>query len=509
MKKFTVLFLLLCFFTAGLNAQVTNLLVNGSSTNFTMASGDAISWSYDIPAGGTADIQLWIDVNQNGAIDQNTDILWQAFTQTDGTQGKDGPPDIDGTVNGSISFGMPIGLAPAHYIMSFKNNGIGQTVVGIITPLLNPTFTISGSITPAKANVVLNLSTDSDNGTFWLGISDASGNFQIKMGSDTTGNPFRLRIDNLYLFGTSIVSPQEFQFTIDPGVATTYTGKDFTVNAAAADIIGYLYDEDNNPILDGSDVWIWGNNGSLNRNLAVDFTGKFQIGLLSGELPVTYLSLGSGDQWDTSYVASQYTFPLINSGDHKTQNLIRFSTNATIEGRVTFDNNPPNAEIGLNATVNDTGGVQTLTNTNGDFVFQVSDKLHNYAINLNNMPPNLYYSTVVAHPGDKNVLVNLSSSPTAVKNNESTLPNDYSLSQNYPNPFNPSTKILYSIPQSGFVTLKVMNILGKEVTTLVNEQKAAGNYSVEFDGVNLPSGVYFYKLQAGTFSQIKKMILLK
>ncbi|RPI62554.1 MAG: T9SS C-terminal target domain-containing protein [Ignavibacteriales bacterium] len=88
-------------------------------------------------------------------------------------------------------------------------------------------------------------------------------------------------------------------------------------------------------------------------------------------------------------------------------------------------------------------------------------------------------------------------------------PVTYSLDQNYPNPFNPSTKIKYSLPVSGCVSLKVYDILGKEVTMLVNEEKTIGTYELNWNPTNLPSGVYFYRLQAGSFVQTRKMILLK
>ena len=90
-----------------------------------------------------------------------------------------------------------------------------------------------------------------------------------------------------------------------------------------------------------------------------------------------------------------------------------------------------------------------------------------------------------------------------------TLPEQFSLEQNYPNPFNPSTTINFSIPASGFVTLKVFNVLGSEVATLVNEQKEPGSYQVEFDSNNYSAGIYFYNLQAGNFIETRKMILLK
>ena len=91
----------------------------------------------------------------------------------------------------------------------------------------------------------------------------------------------------------------------------------------------------------------------------------------------------------------------------------------------------------------------------------------------------------------------------------SLFPNNFQLSQNYPNPFNPSTKIKYSIPRTANVVIKVFDILGKEIETLVNEEKTAGTYELTWTIANQPSGVYFYRIQAGDFIQTKKMILLK
>jgi hypothetical protein len=96
-----------------------------------------------------------------------------------------------------------------------------------------------------------------------------------------------------------------------------------------------------------------------------------------------------------------------------------------------------------------------------------------------------------------------------------SLPISFTLKQNYPNPFNPTTKIKYAISSvaSGFslskVTLKIYDVLGNEVVMLVNEDQPAGNYEVSFDAKNLSSGIYFCKLQAGSFNQSIKMTLLK
>ena len=89
------------------------------------------------------------------------------------------------------------------------------------------------------------------------------------------------------------------------------------------------------------------------------------------------------------------------------------------------------------------------------------------------------------------------------------IPFEYKLSQNYPNPFNPGTTINFSIPKQGNVTLKVYDVTGKEVIILINEQRSAGNYTVSFDGANLPSGTYFYRLESGEFKEVKRMILVK
>jgi photosystem II stability/assembly factor-like uncharacterized protein len=99
--------------------------------------------------------------------------------------------------------------------------------------------------------------------------------------------------------------------------------------------------------------------------------------------------------------------------------------------------------------------------------------------------------------------------PTNVVVHANKTPGYYILGQNYPNPFNPMTKINYSISHTNFVTIKVFDSLGREVATLVNEEKSPGNYEIRFYGNNLSSGVYFYRMQAGSYSEVKKLILLK
>ncbi len=98
---------------------------------------------------------------------------------------------------------------------------------------------------------------------------------------------------------------------------------------------------------------------------------------------------------------------------------------------------------------------------------------------------------------------------TSVAENENSIPTTFSLDQNYPNPFNPSTRISWQSPISSHQTLKVYDVLGNEVATLVDDFRGAGRYEINFDASGLSSGIYFYKLQAGNFIETRKMILMK
>ncbi|MBE0538427.1 MAG: T9SS type A sorting domain-containing protein [Ignavibacterium sp.] len=89
------------------------------------------------------------------------------------------------------------------------------------------------------------------------------------------------------------------------------------------------------------------------------------------------------------------------------------------------------------------------------------------------------------------------------------VPLEYSLDQNYPNPFNPTTTIRYAIPEDNFVSIKLYDILGNEVITLVNEQKQAGRYEMLFNASNIASGVYYYQISSGNFTQTRKLMLMK
>ncbi len=120
-----------------------------------------------------------------------------------------------------------------------------------------------------------------------------------------------------------------------------------------------------------------------------------------------------------------------------------------------------------------------------------------------------YYYPDVNNPLGKIYVYSMKKILVDVNDENEQYPKKFSLEQNYPNPFNPTTTINYSVRENGFVQLKVYDVLGKEIATLVKEEKSAGNYSVKFNGNNLPSGVYFYTLRVNNFVQSRKMVLLR
>jgi len=152
----------------------------------------------------------------------------------------------------------------------------------------------------------------------------------------------------------------------------------------------------------------------------------------------------------------------------------------------------------------DDGGVYLSTNNGTSWTVVNNGLTNSYVLALEVNGTNLFAGTLYT-----NVWKRPLSELTAVTKEINDLPKDFTLSQNYPNPFNPNTIISYSLPSSSNIKLLVYNTLGQLVNTLESGYKSAGNYSLNFNASDLSSGIYFYKLEAGQFSQVKKMILLK
>jgi hypothetical protein len=492
------------------NAQVTNLSIQGSSSTFTFVSGSNFSWGFDLPVGDTATCEIWIDVNANGTIDPGTDHMYMTFLQADGVMdGLNGPPDIDGMKNGHITFSSNVGIAPGAYVMRFTDHGVGMQVPGTCTPLASPAYTISGKVTvpsgeSAQYVVIEAHRGDSYSPNFWQAVTNANGDFVVQMTSDTAGGQWHVGI-NKNPVKAGIMTPEEYW--VYPGVDPT--GINFTVQAPAVKVAGVVVDENGGTLPDWQ-VWLNRNDGGINRQGSAEMDGSYELGILGVELNGGTWSVqaGTGDPMSTMTMMAQRQLPVLHGGDSLYRRLVIYSVNSQIQGQVRVNGAAPGFEVQVGAWNADTAQVATIADPGtGNFTIGVSDKISTYQIFAFNLGSNYNQSQVAAHPGDTGVLLNLTT--TSVENSGATTPTRFALEQNYPNPFNPTTAISFQVPGVSIVKLAVYNILGQEVSTLVNEIKQPGVYTVQFDASNLPSGFYFYRMTAGNFTSTRSMVLLK
>ena len=232
---------------------------------------------------------------------------------------------------------------------------------------------------------------------------------------------------------------------------------------------------------------------------------------------------------DTPYIYFTYLYNSINNLAKYWVSFQAYNTLTAINHTSVLRNLAASNESIL-YSIDETGMLGTINRTNGTWtnVGQTGITIDNYdGLEFDRTTNTLYCmaqgslytvntsngsSTLVGNFANNariNALAIVFSLPLEIKQIGNTIPAEFSLSQNYPNPFNPVTKIKYQLAKSSDVILVVYDILGREVTTLVNEKQDAGYYQVECNAINFASGVYFYKLTAGDFSETKKMVLLK
>lgn len=171
----------------------------------------------------------------------------------------------------------------------------------------------------------------------------------------------------------------------------------------------------------------------------------------------------------------------------------------------------------LTVTVGDTvrwenkGGLHSVVADDGSFTSGApSSSAWTYDKVFTTIGNYQYYCAIHGAPGGVGMsgIIRVINAPTGVTDNKYQ-PDRFILEQNFPNPFNPSTKIRYTLPQQSLVSVKVFNVLGMEIMTLMNGEESAGHHEIIFDATNMPSGLYLYRVQAGKFDQTKKMLLLK
>jgi photosystem II stability/assembly factor-like uncharacterized protein len=343
------------------------------------------------------------------------------------------------------------------------NNGLKNTFVSSITAVGTSIFagTDSGGVYNST-----------DNGSNWAEVNNGL--------TITYNNP--LTINSLCTNGTGV-----FAFLYNGLFRTADSGKNWT--SLGFDLMpGYI------TALAASGINIYV--GTMD--------GSAVLSTNNGETWV--LLFGNGDLSSIVNLVASDSFVFLKTGDGTNLFSINNGTNWSPENsNLIFNNVQSIAVIGNNIFAGTKNGGVFLSTNNGTDWAQVNNGLANnfirsIVISGNYLFAGTYGSGVWRRPLSELV---------GVSKEANELPKDYTLSQNYPNPFNPSTVISYSLPSASNVKLIVYNTIGQTVNVLENKFKNADTYSVNFNAADLPSGIYFYKLEAGQFSQVKKMMVIK
>ncbi len=260
--------------------------------------------------------------------------------------------------------------------------------------------------------------------------------------------------------------------------------------------------------------WSAINNGLTSLNVwSMSISGdNIFIGTFGG----VFLSTDNGSNWTAvnDGLTEQYIWALSSNGDNifaGTSGGIFLSTDNGSHWN-TINNGLTNLEIASLAITEenifactDGKGEVFLSKDNGSTWNAINDSLTNAAIYSLAISENYVFA------GTRNSIWRrpLTELITDVNENRNYFSTSFSLKQNYPNPFNPNTRIRYTLPEANYVSLKIYDLLGKEITILVDRTQSVGSYTYEFDGSNLSSGVYIYRLQAGEFTETKKLMLMK
>lgn len=278
------------------------------------------------------------------------------------------------------------------------------------------------------------------------------------------------------------------------------------------------YIDNNDPVTAGT-VKAYNQYGNLIATTTINSNGHYYFSQLPGELmdiigipdlgpeEEDFIPTFFPDKTDWQYATPVYPSSPLTNIDIYVQRPVSgpnaFGT--TIKGKVTLNDKPVNDAI-VYVKSGDLYYGYGITNSKGEYIIN-SIPLGDYILVVHRIGASSATRNVnLTMEGLTNVIFNLEEAPFIISNNT---PKEYELSQNYPNPFNPATTIKYAVPVTGQVMMSVYNSMGQLVKVLVNEVQTSGAYNVSFDGSDLASGVYLYRLEAGNFIETKKMILVK
>jgi hypothetical protein len=518
--------------SAGMNAGIS-IKVKGLIHGASAIQGDTLQWTITgISSGATVTNQLWIDLDSNGVINPSTDLLFVSFSETDGIagSGKGGPSDGDGIANGVINTVLTGMSFPAgHYIFKTGTGADTASATFTITAMASPTYSISGKVTKSGSgvqNIVVSAETKSGQ---YFGSTDGTGNYTVvtnlasgsvvKVKVPTTADGFNSSI------GGYVPSPSD-TVTLTANV----TGVNFVLTAGKF-ITGTVTNSDGNPV---ANLYVSAeySNGSSSDG-STDATGKYVLAVDTGKYRIKFGS----DNVVTGYLITYYNQKHVDM--YSDTVVVTASTDTVKNINAVLYKGGIIMGTMKNGISSMAGGIAAFAyNAAGPQLYQSwhnTEDTYYYLIVLPGtytlvFTPSgygsmvVYYSQTTVYPGTavtvgavgdtvKNINMDFGGAITGIaQTTSSPTPKKFALNQNYPNPFNPSTMITYSVPGVGtqyMVSLKVFDLLGREVATLVNEVKAAGSYTATFNAANLPSGVYFYSLHAGNFVATQKLILLK
>ena len=459
---------------------------------------------WNVTLGQLDAILAGIEVPQGGSISGSWDV-W-AF--------RNNAPNFDSLKAGNgprtITFTRTQPTLTAFNLVSPANNSTIQTQPGVVSPI-KMNWTKSGAGVTYKwfyaspnfsssSNIKFRLTSDNSGFDSLLtttgGILDALvAGIGVAPGDSTVGQ-WRVYA---YSSSDSLASSSTFGITlrrIPVGNFTIGTG----TTGSQYPFCTFYHDARTQLIYTKSEIIAAGGYGNLITSIGFNVLTQYPLTMQNFNIKMqnysdsTLTGYVEGGNWSTVYSsASGYSVPATGWQMIQLQSPFSYSiSNKNLLIEICFDNTSYTSSSTVASTTGapfdtrqfnrhiDNGTGCSLTNTSG-------------------------YTYTTGRPNIM-LVMNLATGNT---NTHSSIPQTYSLSQNYPNPFNPVTKINFSIPRQGFVTLKVYDMLGREVKTLVSEIKTEGYYSVDFNASEFASGVYFYRLESESFRGVKRMMLIK